>query len=161
EERAIRERGFQQRAFEFVTLIPLDKGKTPEWFPSTQIYLDWDRLKDDGAVATLRERIIRAGGHAPEESIAARSARLQRAQVRENERVAFLGSSVGREAAFARVADLFDALERIAPECGATVERTNVIAALRRDGYTVSLAWQSPFSNTLERADLLVQVWRG
>src|SRR5262249_22655073 len=96
EERAIRERGFQQRAFEFVTLIPLDKGKTPEWFPSTQIYLDWDRLKDDGAVATLRERIIRAGGHAPEESIAARSARLQRAQVRENERVAFLGSSVGR-----------------------------------------------------------------
>src|SRR5262245_1057056 len=30
EQRAIRERGFEQRGFEFVTLIPLDKGKTPD-----------------------------------------------------------------------------------------------------------------------------------
>jgi hypothetical protein len=97
EQTAIRNRGFDL-GYDFATFIVTVPGTPiPDWLPRTRIWYDFERFGLDGAAAVLAARIQERGGVAAEETLAARTARLKRAQSFSQERKAFARERGGRE----------------------------------------------------------------
>ena len=108
EQTAIKNRA-HDHGYDFATFIVTVPGTPiPDWLPKTRLWYDLPRFGLDGAVAVLAARIQERGGAAVEETLAAKMARLERAQNFSREKEAFVGSKQGVDgarAAHRRVVD--------------------------------------------------------
>ncbi len=132
EETAIRNRAFD-KGYEFVVLIPVEKGPPPEWFPKPFIWVDFDRWGKEGAAAVLEERIQRQGGETRVESVAQRAARLKRAMEREAKRQRFMNSIEGVNCLRAEADRL---VEELRATCQELKDEQSLALSVEQDHYT-------------------------
>lgn len=160
EEEAIKSRYFDDGA-EFLILVPLDRGEIPAWFPSTRIWIDLERFGIAGAASVIEERVKQAGGALRAETPQENAARLAVEMRAEAERVAFLKSEAGVNAANVAVETLFDRLAVLASESGIAFDREPGYALLYRDGFSVAVSWSYSYRNTLDESALYIIEWSG
>jgi hypothetical protein len=95
EQSAIRHRAYYH-GYDFTTFIVTVPGTPiPDWLHPTRIWYDLKRFGVDGAAAVLAARIQERGGAAVEETLADRTARLERTQKFNCEKEAFANSEEG------------------------------------------------------------------
>lgn len=165
EETAIKDRLLNDGA-DFLTFIHLEPGKpTPRWLPQTRLWVDLARLGAAGAVGVIEERVRQSGGAVREETAQENAVRLERERRTEAERLGFLRSPDGVQAADESAEHFCTALENLAQATGASVARMNGgvdrAIALYRDGYTVEVFWHRPYANTLNESILSITEWQG
>jgi hypothetical protein len=111
EQIAIKNRAYD-KGYDFATFIVTVPGTLiPEWLPKTRIWYDLQRFGLDGAAAVIAARIQERGGDAVEETLAARTARLERAQRFNEEKDAFARSREGVNASHGAYKRLVDDLK--------------------------------------------------
>lgn len=92
EETAIKNRAFEN-GWSFLFFINLDPNSTlPSWIPKTNIWLDYQRFKIEGANAIIEHKVKEQGGTSRQETIAEAADRLKRSRKAEKERELFLKS---------------------------------------------------------------------
>jgi hypothetical protein len=168
EEAAIRDRAFNE-GYEFVFLVPLDKPPTkPAYFPKPYLYAGLERWGVEGVAAALEDRVNAAGGIVRQETAAEHAQRLKRKQQRQAERARYLGSERGVSAANEQSALLVDELEqltnRVSSDSGFQIKcrrwGNGSIEILCSD-YCMAVEWRLQYSNTLDGANLFLDVYRG
>jgi hypothetical protein len=161
EEEAIKSR-FLEDGAEFVTLIKVDGARPPDWFPVVRIWVDLDRFGPAGAAGVLDERVRAARGAVRAETPQENAARLDRERQAEAERLAFLGSPDGVEAADQDVERLFGRLESVSSETGIAFDREGShCALLYRDGFSIAVGWSRMYGNTLDQSAVYLTEWKG
>lgn len=92
EETAIKNRAFD-KGWDFLLFVNLDTNSSlPSWIPKTQIWLDYQRFKTEGAIAVIDQKVKETGGITRLETIADRAERLKRLRTAEKIREAYLWS---------------------------------------------------------------------
>jgi hypothetical protein len=168
EEAAIRKRAFDE-GYTFVVFIPLEHPpKLPDYVPPTEIWIGLDRWGPEGAASAIEARVQQRSGSPRPETAVERAQRLQREMAAEEERVAFLRSQAGVEAAHAELEALFDELDRLATEIRQTIpgldsafERKARECVIRGPGLSIYVYWAPQYGNTLNRSALYVKYWDG
>src|SRR5262249_54533594 len=94
EEQAIKSRLFEDGS-EFIIVMKLDDSESPAWFPSTRIWVDFNRFGATGAASVIQERVKENGGAVRTETPQENAARLERERTAETRRIGFLKSKEG------------------------------------------------------------------
>jgi hypothetical protein len=170
EETAIRNRAFDE-GYDFALFIPTEApASVPRWLPKTRIWYNLSRWGLEGAAPVIEAHIQSLGGEARVESVADRSARLERALASEQKRQQFLRSVDGVNAAGGEFDDLIVRLRGWAQEIAANL---GVVAKVygralllirpfqheRPLGLTAY--WLCQYANVLEDARIVVSLWDG
>lgn len=115
EETAIKNRAFD-KGWNFLFIINLDVNSTlPSWIPKTNIWLDYQRFKSEGAIAVIDQKVHEAGGHIRPETIEEKAEKLKRHRNAEIEREQFLINDIAVSTAYEEVASIIDKLKRLKP----------------------------------------------
>jgi hypothetical protein len=162
----IEEQAIESRLFEdgpsFIIVIKLDDSESPAWFPSTRIWVDFNRFGAAGAASVIQERVKEGGGAVRAETPQDNAARLERERTAETRRIGFLKSEEGVAAANQAFEQLLQRLERISEEVGATFLREgHRLCQVYRDGFSVQAGWTYSYRNTLDDSALHVSEWEG
>jgi hypothetical protein len=167
EQTAIRNRAFES-GYEFVLFIKLDKSDTPKWLPKTQLWLGLDRWGIEHAASTIETKVNQLGGTVRTENAVERARRLARERAAEEEKLVFLGSKRGVEAALAELGKLFDSFVSIAEQISAAMPRAPIRTyreenrlILNCAGMAMTIAWSQQWANTLQHSALYIMTWNG
>ena len=146
---------------DFLTLVKLDTALPPEWFPTTRVWADFERLGLEGVAAVLAERVRASGGFVRDETAEELAVRMRREQDADVRRRGFLASPEGVQESRRAAGEILNELERLGPAIEAEVTRVPWTAMLFRNRHSVTVAWGLPWTNTLDDSTLCVKVWRG
>ena len=168
EQTAIRNRAYDQ-GYDFALFIPLDeRPHLPVWVPKTQIWVGLSRWGTEAAAGVIEAAVQRAGGEPRQESAVTKADRLKRRLRLEAERSAFLASPDAVVAADVERTQLNDEIQllarSIADESAGlsfSVEVRQRRLRIRSTGYSVAVAWSQQWSDSLDRASLIIKFWRG
>lgn len=170
EQDAIRKRAYH-KGYDFTVWIAVEEGvKLPEYVEPTRLYYGLPKYGKDGALSIIEMAIQRQGGNTRPETLDERAARLNRQNVAQEVRLDFLSSQEGIKAAAVAARKLIEAVAARAPalpdwglRAESYLERgkidiwVDVLARLR----VLVVTWHQPHINTLNYADLNVEVWLG
>jgi hypothetical protein len=163
EETAIRNRAHEQ-GYDFTTFIVTTPGTAiPKWLPKARIWYNLERFGLDGAAAVLVGRIQEHGGDTTEETLAARTARFERARQFKQEQMAFKNSEAGVNASRQAYQRLIDDLTKHSELLSSRMHHDNYSGITLFIGNRVVLAVQyfSLYPNSLKDAVLLVKFFDG
>jgi hypothetical protein len=166
EQTAIKNRAFDQ-GYDFATFIVTVPGTPiPDWLPKPRLWYDLPRFGLYGAAAVLATRIQERGGIAVEETLEARTARLERAQNFSREREAFARSYDGVNASRAAhqrlVADIkasSDMLESVGCRIQ-DIKYDGTIMVVGR-GAVLTMQYEQRYENSLDGAALTAKFYDG
>jgi hypothetical protein len=166
EQTAIRNRGFDE-GYDFATFIVTEPGTpVPRWLPKARIWYDLQRFGLDGAAAVLAARIQERGGDAVQETLAARTARLERAQKFSGERKAFADSHEGVNASRAAhrrlVADIKASSDMLGSVgCRVQDVQYDNITMVVGSGVVLTVRYEQRYVNTLDGVALTAKFYDG
>jgi hypothetical protein len=166
EQTAIRNRAFEQ-GYDFATfIVTVPETPIPQWLPRSRIWYDLPRFGRDGAAAVLAARIQERGGVAVEETLAARTARLERAQEFNREKEAFARSYDGVNASRAAhqrlVADIKASSEMLGRVgCRIKDVRYGDITMVVGSGVVLTVRYECKYANSLDEAALTARFYDG
>jgi hypothetical protein len=166
EQTAIRNRAFDY-TYDFATFIVTVPGTPiPDWLPKTRIWYDLQRFGLDGAAGVLAARIQERGGAAVEETLADRTARLERAQKFSRERKAFAESEAGVRASRAAhqrlVADIKASSDMLGSVgCRVQDVRYDGTTMVVGGGVVLTVRYECRFANSLDGAALTARFYDG
>jgi hypothetical protein len=166
EQTAIRNRAYDH-GYDFATFIVTVPGTAiPDWLPRTRIWYDLERFGLDGAAAVLAARIQERGGVAVEETLAARTARLERAQKFNQEKEAFARSYEGVNASRAAhqrlVADI-KASSDVLSSVGGRIQdvKYDGTTMVVGRGVVLTVRYESRYVNSLDGTTLETRFYDG
>lgn len=166
EEIAIRNRAFEH-GYDFVVFIPLDDPPSvPKWLPKTQLWVGFKRWGITGAASVIEARVQELGGSPREETINERAARLQRSLEFAERRRQFLESTAGVQASgqefnklHSELARLIEEVKQTAPAILLEIKRSHWQVVILGFGLGLNIVWHHRFSNTLDNAELRIELW--
>jgi hypothetical protein len=166
EQVAIKNRAYDH-GYDFATFIVTAPGTPiPDWLPKMRIWYDLQRFGLDGAAAVLAARIQERGGVAVEETLAARTARLERAQKFDRKKKAFAESEEGVRASRA-------AHQRLVADIKASTDVLRSVGCRIQDvkydgttmvvgrGVVLTVRYECRYANSLDGAALLARFYDG
>lgn len=164
EETAIRNRAYEH-GYDFVVFIPVEPDSSPPpWLPKAQLWVGLERWGVEGAASVLEARVQQAGGQPHPETAVEKAKRLKRRQEFQEQRRSFLSSDAGVQAASAELIRLYDQLEAlVATIDGFTMrtQRDSTQFVLYSSGYSLTVAWQTQWRNSLDQSTLWIMFWKG
>lgn len=166
EQIAIKNRAYDE-GYDFATfIVTVPRTPIPDWLPRTRIWYDLPRFGLDGAAAVLAARVQERGGVSVEETLAARTARLERAQNLNQEREAFAGSEAGVRASHAAhqrlVADIkasSDMLRTVG--CRIQDVRYDSTTMVVGSSVVLTVRYECKYANSLKDAALTARFYDG
>ena len=171
EEKAIEEFGLKNR-WKGILLVKLDASSPPSWFPTTDIYLDFETYGYDGLIGAIKLRAQEMGS-TPKLVTAVDIAKIaENKLIFEKKRTAFIHSEDGVTTAFEEVAKLFNQLDVI---CKDIKSKTKLEFAFgkKRDqyilqcyrttdlgvfGHKLNIIWAVKYANSLKDSGLIIQI---
>jgi hypothetical protein len=166
EQMAIRNRAFDQ-GYDFATFIVTVPGTPiPDWLPRTRIWYDLQRFGLNGAASVLAARIQEHGGAAVEETLADRTARLERARKFDQEKKAFAQSYDGVNASRAAhqrlIADIKASSDTLASVgCRIQDVRYDDTTMVVGSGVVLTVRYECKYPNSLDGAALEARFYDG
>lgn len=168
EETAIRNRGYEN-GYDFTVFVPLDDPPAvPKWLSKNRLYVGLKRWGVPGAASVIEDRLQELGVEPHEETPLDRAARLERAQIHEQERTQFLNSSDGVEAADAEFRSLASELDCQIEIIKAKHSRVwlnlikepnfFLVSGLK---HSISLRWERFYKSSLDDSKMTVILWDG
>jgi hypothetical protein len=173
EANAIKSRALEDRDLDSILFVPLDDSPLPDWVPSQRIYFDLRVFGHAALAATIAQKAKEAGSEVRKIGIAERGALAARRMTYENDRARFVGpDGPGIGLAHAAAADLQKEFERLAAEASVPpltlkYEQTKLArggqgeGAVTGPGHSASFFFRPYASNSLNGAELTVEVWTG
>jgi hypothetical protein len=166
EQIAIKNRAYDE-GYDFATfIVTVPKTPIPDWLPRTRIWYDLPRFGLDGAAAVLAARVQERGGVTVEETLAARTARLERAQNFGSERKAFAGSEAGVRASHAahqRLVGDMKASSKILGSVGCRIQERpyDGMTMVVGSGVVLAVRYECHYANSLDGAKLEAKLHDG
>ena len=165
EETAIKNRAYSQ-GYDFATFIVAAAGTSPpDWLPKARIWFDLERFGLAGAAAVLGARVQERGGTAVQETLADKAARLQRAQVFDQERETFKRSEGGVKAAHEAHRCLVEDVKantELLRDVGCRIQDVyGGITMLVGDGVVLTVQFESFYANSLDKTALMAEFYDG
>lgn len=171
EEKAIEEFGLKKH-WEGILLVKLDKSSSPSWFPSTDIYLDFEIYGYDGLIGAIKHSAQKMG------SIAKPVTSIDMAKIGEEKlkfdkmRNEFIYSEEGFKAALKEVAKLFDEIDRICKQIKKETKLEFDFGKIDTEyylrgfntidldifGHEVNTLWRIKYNNSLKNSQLKIQL---
>lgn len=168
EETAIKNRAFDN-GWDFLFFINLDANSTvPSWIPKTNIWLDYQRFKTEGAIAIIEHKVKEQGGTSRQETIAEAAERLKRLRKAEKEKELFLRSQEAVTEANKELRAIIEKLKVLKPIIEdretflelATSERTYLpMYEFGFNGYYLCFNNSCPFQNDIANGILKVTIY--
>jgi hypothetical protein len=127
-------------------------------------------LRAIGALSVIEMAIQRQGGNTRPETLEERAERLNRQNIAQRERIAFLSSPQAVNAAVLGGRELIKAVaERAAQLPGWGLKVETYVEANKVDNFAevvapqrvLKVTWHKPYSNNMNEAELRVEVWKG
>jgi len=168
EQTAIRNRAFEH-GYDFVIFIPLDDPPVvPKWLPRTRLWVGFKRWGASGAASVIEARVQELGGEPSEETVQDRADRLARALKFKERRNRFINFDEGVAAANKTFEDLVLEIKRLTDEINEsgnsitlTIKRAGSKIVILGFDLGLSVVWRCRYSNTLNDAELIVDLWDG
>jgi hypothetical protein len=167
EQTAIRNRAFEE-GYDFALFVPMERSLSlPPWVPRARIWFNLNRWGVTGCAPIIEALIQQRGGEASVESVSDRTARLQRSLAAERARQEFLRNIEGVSVASAHFDSILEAIHQWgASEFARTfgVQELTMGRALMFYGSPappLTVIWDCPYANEVEKARLRVSHWRG
>jgi hypothetical protein len=168
EETAIKNRAVDN-GWNFFFFINLDPSSTvPSWIPKTNLWLDYQRFKTEGAIAVIEYKVKEQGGTSRQETIAEAAERLKRLRKVEKERDLFLKSQEAVTAANRELRTIIEKLKELKPIIEdpetfldlASSERTNVpMYEFGFNGYYLCFNSVYPIQHDIANGTLKVTIY--
>lgn len=168
EETAIKNRAFDN-GWDFLFFINLDANSTvPSWIPKTNIWLDYQRFKTEGAIAVIEHKVKEQGGTSSQETIVEAAERLKRTRKAEKEKELFLKSQEAVTEANKELRTIIEKLKVLKPIIEdretflelATSERTYLpMYEFGFNGYYLCFNNSCPFQNDIASGILKVTIY--
>ena len=150
----------------------LDGSKTPEWFPNTNIYLDYKLYGFDGMIGSIKLRAQERGSEIRTITAIDRANILQIKRKYENRKKKFLESEEGVKEALREVKSLFEEIERICDEISSSSVKlqykkkndyTYYLSGVRHDdekgnySFEIIVQWYLKYRDTLNESMLIIE----
>jgi hypothetical protein len=169
----IEETAIKNRAFDtgwnflfFINLAP--NSLVPSWIPKTNIGLDYQRFKTEGAIAVIEHKVKEQGGTSRQETIAEAAERLKRLRKAEKERELFLKSQEAVTQANRELRTIIEKLKILKPVIEdpetfldlVTLERTNLpMYEFGFNGYYLCFNSVYPIQHDIANGTLKVTIY--
>ena len=170
EETAIRNRGYDE-GYDFTVWIAVETGaKLPRYVGAARLYYSIPRFGLDGALAVIESAIERAGGETRPETLEEKAQRLNRQNIAQAERVAFLRSPDGVKAAEGAGHRVIEAVAQRAAcltdwqfkvDKYLEVAKIDVWVEVIATDLVLSITWHKPHLYDLDETELRVEIFRG
>jgi len=171
EEKAIIDFGLKNK-WEGILLINLDLTKIPNWFPESEIYIDFQKYSFEELIGIIKLRAQERGGEVKTITAVDRAKILEIKREYENEKKKILESEEGLKRASAEANDLFEEIDRI---CIEITSESSVRFEYKRQkeflyqligykqdeklgslGFQVNILWHQKYSNSLNNSKLIL-----
>ena len=167
ERNAIKNRSLDD-GWDFTTFVPtVEKPQMPPWLPKTRLYVGLQRWGIEGAAAAIEARATERGSNPREETVAERADRLRRSQDLKAKQQQFQSSETGVQSALQAYEEFSLGIEEHAKSIAAAGVKIDAIRSqefrIVTGLYPCSMicGFRPYFSNSLENAYLLVDVFKG
>lgn len=172
EETAIRNRAYNE-GYDFALFIPVtEPPSVPKWLPKTRIWHNYGRFGIEATVAVIDSHVQQHGGKARPESVADRTARLERALQNQQRREQFLHSVQGVELSTEAYGGVLDHVEKWAvsdhaKKAGVHCKRRDQALVLLHSGgrqgdvTSLSFARRRTYANDIKDDYVEVSTWDG
>jgi len=169
EEKAIIDFGLKNH-WKGILLVNLDGSKTPEWYPNSEIYLDYERYGFDGLIGIIRLRAEERGSQTRTITAVDRAQILEIKRNLQNKKKEIIESEKGVKLALNEVNSLFEEIDRI---CNNIKSETTVNFEFKREdennyilngykqsdeegslGFQVKVEWYKKYGNSLNESKL-------
>jgi hypothetical protein len=165
EQTAIRNRAYED-GYDFCVFVVIEQGELPRWIPKAHLWFDLERFGIKGAAAVLEENIQKLDGEPRIENAVGKAQRLRRQAEFEEERIDFLHSRVGVDAANEELNTLLESVKTIVSAVNAQLLRTSTIRVsgshdsflIRGPGSWLLVGWSIRSPVSLERSGLHVNL---
>lgn len=171
EEKAIKDFGLKNQ-WKGILLVKLDDSKAPNWFPDSDIFLDYSIYGFDELIGIIKLRAQERGSEVKETTAVEKANILQIKRELKNKRKKFLKSEEGVREAQNEIKSLFEEIESICDEITSGPvnfvykndrENSYYLKGVRHDeemgdySFEVNVKWSPKYSNTLNGSKLTIE----
>lgn len=170
EERAIVDFGLKNQ-WKGILLVNLDSSKTPDWYPTAEIYLDYGKYQFDELIGVIKLRAEERGSEIKAVTAVEKAKILEIRRELAKKRSDFLNSEEGVNEAFNEVKHLMGAIEEICIKINMSSVKfdhrkkndfTYCLKGFKQDdklgslGLELIVQWAPQYRNTLDESKLCV-----